>query len=170
MDTKSFLGSVLSDEGYYCLFAANATEDHRQQKFYTSIDTLQDAAIKYDEDGYDVYFALATFTQNNSRKQDNVNSLRSFFLDLDCGPSKDYADQKTAIADVRKFCMALSLPTPAMVNSGRGVHVYWPLTEAVPRRQWTRVAETLKQRCAEHKLRADAGVTADSARKSALKR
>tara|TARA_R110002020_G_scaffold259120_1_gene473048 strand:+ start:3604 stop:6429 length:2826 start_codon:yes stop_codon:yes gene_type:complete len=164
MDTKSFLGSVLSDEGYYCLFAANATEDHRQQKFYTSIDTLQDAAIKYDEDGYDVYFALATFTQNNSRKQDNVNSLRSFFLDLDCGPSKDYADQKTAIADVRKFCTALSLPTPAMVNSGRGVHVYWPLTEAVPRRQWTRVAETLKQRCAEHKLRADAGVTADSSR------
>jgi hypothetical protein len=27
----------------------------------------------------------------------------------------------------------LQLPRPTLVNSGRGVHAYWPLTEAVTR-------------------------------------
>ena len=51
-----------------------------------------------------------------------------------------------------------------MVNSGRGVHVYWPLTEAVSAEQWLDAAERLKQACADNGLLADPAVTADVAR------
>ena len=74
---------------------------------------------------------MATFKEVNSRKVDNVKHLKSFFLDLDCGPTKEFASQEEAIKELRKFCTTNSLPNPTMINSGRGVHVYWFLDESV---------------------------------------
>jgi hypothetical protein len=50
------------------------------------------------------------------------------------------------------------------VNSGRGWHVYWPLTEAVSKDKWLPVAETFKAKCLEHKFIVDPAVPADAAR------
>ena len=68
------------------MFASHGSEDRRVQKFYDSTDALLDAAYEFDESGFDVYFALATFEESKSRKVDNIKQLRTFFLDLDCGP------------------------------------------------------------------------------------
>ena len=73
--------------------------------------------------------------------------IYSRFLDLDCGPSKEYPSQVEAIRDLRKFCSKLNLPTPLMVNSGRGVHVYWTLSKPVLLAEWLTVAERLKGMC-----------------------
>ena len=140
MKTIDFLRSVLGDGGYYCVFAANAETNKRVQKFYDSIDAVADAAESFDEDGFDVYFGLGTLIEEGSRKKDNVSHLQSFFLDLDCGPSKEYPSQVEAIQDLRKFCSTLNLPTPLMVNSGRGVHVYWTLSKPVELAEWLAVA------------------------------
>ncbi len=51
-----------------------------------------------------------------------------------------------------------------MVNSGRGIHVYWVLSEAVPTDDWLPVALKLKQLCADNSFLADPAVTADAAR------
>ena len=51
-----------------------------------------------------------------------------------------------------------------MINSGRGVHVYWILTEPVGIDDWLPVAQRLKRLCAQHNLLADPAVTADGAR------
>jgi hypothetical protein len=51
-----------------------------------------------------------------------------------------------------------------MVNSGRGIHVYWVLSEAVPTDDWLPVALKLKQLCADNNFLADPAVTADAAR------
>ena len=164
METKTFLQEVLASDGRYCIFAANAVTDRRQQHFYTSVDELVEAAINLDSKGYDVYFALATFNKDKSRKVDNVKHLKSFFLDLDCGPSKEFASQGDALKQLMEFCKHLTLPKPLIVDSGRGLHVYWPLAEAVPFDDWLPVATKLKQLCSDNKFMADPAVTADAAR------
>ncbi len=164
METKTFLERVLSSEGHYCIFAAKSADERKTQKFYSSIDDVVEAATQFDQQGYDVYYGLATFQEANSRKVDNVKHLQSFFLDLDCGPTKDFASQEEAIKALRKFCSANQLPTPTMVNSGRGVHVYWFLSEPVCYEDWFPVAERLKRLCAKQNFLADPAVTADGAR------
>ena len=119
MKTKQFLDLVLGDDGHYCVFAAR--DGTVKQKFYTSVDDVIDAARDFDSNGHDAYFALATLEETGSRKADNVRSLKAFFLDLDCGPTKEFADQATAITELRGFCTRHKLPKPTLINSGRGV-------------------------------------------------
>ena len=141
-----------------------ARDDTRIQKFYDTLEEVERAARKFDAGGYDAYFALSTFKEPTNRKGPNAHELKSLFLDLDCGPSKEYPTQKAAVDALRAFCKQLSLPKPMMVNSGRGVHVYWPLTEAVSAEQWLDAAERLKRACADNGLLADPAVTADVVR------
>lgn len=164
METKKFLESVLGDDGHFCVWANRLSDERKIQKFYTDLDAAIHAAHNLDVEGYDAYFALGTFDQAGSRKVPNVKQLRSFFLDLDCGPTKDYATQSEALTALRTFCKELKLPRPTVVNSGRGIHVYWPLTAPVSREAWVPVAERFKRLCIEHRLHADPVVTADAAR------
>jgi len=164
METNTFLKSVLGDGGFYSLLALRPIDDGKLQKFYPTIGHLIDGATTLDNDGYDVYFGLATFEKAGSRKADNVKEIKSFFLDLDCGAGKEYANQSDALDALRKFCDKLKLPNPLKINSGRGVHVYWRLSEPVGMENWLPVATRLKNMCAQHKLLADTSVTADAAR------
>jgi len=164
METKIFLEEALADDGLYCIFAANTRTDRRVQKFFTSVDALIDGATALDNQGFNVYFALSTFNETNSRKVDNVKNVKSFFLDLDCGPTKEFPTQQDAISSLMQFCSVNSLPRPTIINSGRGVHVYWILKEAVCLADWLPVAERLKALCVKHNFEADPSVTADAAR------
>ena len=164
METNIFLKSVLADDGLYSLLALRSSDNGRIQKFYPTIGHLIDGAVAFDEKGYDSYFGLATCDKDGSRKADNMKELKSFFLDLDCGPSKDYANQSDALDALRKFCDKLKLPKPLTINSGRGVHVYWRLTESVGKENWLPIATRLKALCAKHNLLADVSVTADVCR------
>jgi len=51
-----------------------------------------------------------------------------------------------------------------IVNSGRGLHVYWPMTEALDPEDWQPLADALKECAKHHEFEIDAAVTADSAR------
>ena len=164
MEPRKFLEKTLPNTGHYCLFAAKTAEDKRVQQFYSTIPTLLDAAQTLDSTGYDVYFALASLEEAGSRKVTNVKHLQSFFLDLDCGPTKDYPNQPEAIKALQLFCKDTGLPKPLLVNSGRGIHGYWFLDEPVSYDEWIPVAEKLKAVCASNKLLADPAVTADAAR------
>lgn len=164
MQTREFLSSVLSQEGYYCIVGLKQNSDKRIQKFFPSIEAVIEVANNLKDEGYNAYFALATYDTGESRKKDNAKYLKSFFLDIDCGPSKDYPDQSSGITALRSFCKAIRLPRPTMVNSGRGVHAYWTLTEHVVVEEWLPVAERLKVLCKEQGLYADPSVTSDVAR------
>ena len=164
MDTKTFLETVLGDEGSYCVWANRISDKHKVQKFYPTLDAVIHAANNLDADGYDAYYALGTFGEAGSREASNVNQLKAFFLDLDCGPTKDYPSQTDALKALREFCKKFNLPRPTLVNSGRGIHVYWPLTVPVSREVWQPVADRLKALCKRNGLNADPVVTADAAR------
>jgi hypothetical protein len=164
MDTKTFLEAVLGDEGMYCAWGNRIADSKKVQKFYPTIDALIHAAHNLDSEGYDAYFALGTFDDSGSRVASHVKQLRAFFLDLDCGPSKEYATQSEALSALRSFCKQAKLPRPTLINSGRGIHVYWRLVSPVSRETWLPVAERLKALCKRHGLHADPVVTADAAR------
>jgi len=164
METKTFLESVLGGEGFYCVWANRLSDERKIQKFYTDLDTAVHAAHNLNAEGFDAYFALGTFEEAGSRKAPNVKQLKSFFLDIDCGPNKDYATQAEALGALRIFCKELKLPRPTLINSGRGIHVYWPLTTPVARETWVHVAEQFKRLCKSKGLRIDPAVPADAAR------
>ena len=165
MTTQQFLKAILGSHGNYCVFASNPETKKLHQEFFSTIEELYDDAIERDEHGDNAYFALGTFNPDtHKRLASNVLEMKSFFLDLDCGEGKEYPDQKTALAELKVFCKTLNMPRPMLVNSGRGVHVYWALTEAVSCDVWLPVANKLKDKCKELGLLADKNVTSDAAR------
>lgn len=162
MQTSDFLKAVLGDEGWYCVFAAK--DGTLKQKFYEKPEYLLKVASQMDQNELNTYFALATFIDADSRKADNAHQLKSFFVDLDCGTNKEYANKKEALQALVTFCKNRRLSKPIIVDSGNGLHAYWPLSEAVSVSEWLPVASKLKKVCMEDGLRIDPAVTADVAR------
>lgn len=157
-----FLNSVLPTQGAYCVVGIRGTTP--KQTFHDSIEDVDAVGSGLDSQGVNAYFALASYKTKGNRTAANAAFLRSFFLDLDCGQGKPYADQAAAAQALAGFLKITQLPTPTLVNSGGGVHVYWPLTEDVPVETWLPFAKSLKKLCVQEKLHADPAVTADSAR------
>ena len=165
MEAKQFLSAVLGEKGHYCLLGLNAKKKGTKQKFYDSLDTVLEAATNLNDEGYDAYFALGRYSQATKRVAENVESMKSLFLDLDCGATKPYTTQGDALLALNKFRKNYKLPSPtAVVNSGRGLHIYWTLTRSYSRADWLPAAERLKAACIEFGLEADHLVTADAAR------
>jgi len=162
MDTKQFLGAVLGGEGYYCV-AGKKNEGSMKQQFHDSLDAVTEAANNFDGQGHDVYFALSSFADKN-RKSDNARDLKSLFLDIDCGTDKPYQTQSDALKALRTFRKTYTLPKPFIVNSGRGLHVYWTLDRSYSREEWKPVASQLKATCLQDGLDIDPVVTDDAAR------
>ena len=158
----AFLDSILPTQGVYCVVGIKSKVV--APTFHSSTAEVDQAATDLDKHGSDAYFALASFKDGSSRKLNNALYLRSFFIDLDCGPGKPYHDQPGAAVALSEFIKATGMPSPTIVNSGGGLHVYWPLTEDVPVETWIPYARMLKLLCKEHKLHADPAVTADAAR------
>lgn len=126
---------------------------------------LRDADLS----GYDAYHACASFKDSTSREARNAKSLKALFLDLDCGEDKakrkqGYATKSDAGNALKVFCKSIGLPRPILVDSGGGIHAYWPFKTAVPAADWKIVAEGLKSLCETYGLFADRQVTADAAR------
>lgn len=162
MDTSEFFARVLPSTGYYVATVINP--DRRAQKSYDTIDALSNAVIRIDIAGGNVYYALSSFHEAGNRKQVNVSKTKALFIDIDCGEGKPFADQREGAKALKTFLKASSLPPPMIVNSGRGLHVYWPLTEELEPVDWQPLADALKECAKANGFEIDPAVTADSAR------
>lgn len=162
MTRTDLLSAVLSPEGWYCVVGLKKTGTPKQV-FVQGADEVDGVVDDLLAKHYDVYFACAKYEADTTRSTDNVKVIRSFWLDIDCGEGKPYATQSEGLAALKTFCGTVGLPKPCVVNSGRGWHVYWPLTTGVTRQQWKPVATRLKTLCAEHGFEADPARTADAA-------
>lgn len=166
----AFLRRVLPPEGSgpYCLWTKSRA-GAVANAFANSIEDLWQMIRERDRRGQgNVYFAIATFEDNSSRKADNAVALQTFVADIDVNPEKakqgtGYASLIAAREALKRFRHETGLPSPMVVESGHGLHVYWPLTKPVPAAEWKRLAEKLKQLFATHGLHADPAVTADAA-------
>lgn len=165
MTVTDFLQAVLADSGMYC--AVGIKQGQLRTRFANDIQTLLLEVDGLHAAQADTYFAMFSFdpAMNPQRRLgDNARMVKSFWLDLDCGPAKMYRTRDDAMAALGQFCADLALPQPICVNSGNGVHVYWVLPETIDKATWSPVAKRLKEVCVEKGLHADPSCTTDSAR------
>ena len=164
---KQFYEKALPSQGVYCV--AKITSGNRvTQRFAESIDDVESLARQFALENANVYVALASFA-GYSRKAEDAQFLRSFFIDLDVGEEKaavgrGYATQGDAQSALQAFLPRVGLPPPVVVNSGTGVHAYWLFDQDIPAAEWKPYAEKFKTLCLENDLHIDPVVTADLAR------
>ena len=166
MATTDLLKVVLppEGEGVYCLLGLKQGGGYPKQLWAETLADAEKHIADLLNDLYDVYFACAKYTNEaEGRIQKNSNYFKSFWLDVDCGVGKPYADQEEGLAALKEFCIKIDLPLPTVVNSGRGVHAYWNLTTTIDREHWLPVATRIKALCEEHDFEADGSRTAESA-------
>tara|TARA_Y100000310_G_scaffold21924_1_gene21145 strand:- start:8482 stop:11346 length:2865 start_codon:yes stop_codon:yes gene_type:complete len=163
METLTFFKRVLPTEGFYAAIIINKGEAP-QQAFFSTVEELAAYCQLSDKNNNNTFYAVSSFNSRGNRKQDNVHSTKSFFLDIDCAEDKPYKNQRDGLAALLEFLVATRLPKPMIVSSGRGLHIYWVLDEALSPIEWKPIAEALKASCAKHGLDADPAVTSDGAR------
>lgn len=130
------------------------------------------------------YFALATYEKDKvwdstwkddtnkavgkwrTRTQANAQAIRSFFLDLDVdeGDPDKFPSKAAALESLEQFCKKVGLPKPMIIDSGGGIHAYWPLFAAVSTADWRVQADKLKAICIAENFHADRSLTSDQAR------
>ena len=162
MTPLEFLAVVLPspDNGLYC--AAELTTKKKEHTFVQYIEEIEPTVGKWVKQNKDIYFALSTFEQSGKRTADNARHIRSLFIDMD-----GYETKKAAALALDGFLAKTGidlLGSPYIVNSGGGLHCYWPFTEDVTVDEWKPVAENFKRLCKQEALSIDMTVTADAAR------
>jgi hypothetical protein len=169
MQTLDFLRQVWPIEGKYCIVGKDQ-QNNLTHKFVDTIDEALFIANKLDEQKHDVYFGCSTFVDGTSRTHNNVKEEKALWLDIDCGYDKkknrwkEYQTKDLALIALDAFCDVTKLPKPTIVDSGRGIHVYWTFVEPVDKSVWKPVAEGLKFLCIKHGFKSDPACTADVAR------
>ena len=154
------LDAVLPAEGRYCVVGVG---DYVAQSFVDSRDEVTAKAEKLVRRRMNVYFGCAKYGPEDNRTHDNAHFFRALWLDLDCGPTKaaegkGYPSQEEALRELRKFCTAITLPKPIIVDSGTGLHVYWLIEETLDQTQWVPLAKRLREVCREQGLLVDPAV------------
>ena len=170
MTTEQFLQSILPETGAYCITTIDAT--NRNFVRNTPFNDLQSAsqyAMAMAQTA-DVYMALSSYSVAGkfSRTVSNALRAKSFWLDLDCDSEKAtygqaYANKQDAIQALGNFLKATKLPVPALVDSGYGYHVYWPLSQSVTTAQWKQLSFCLRALCQKYSLLVDHHRTCDAA-------
>lgn len=160
MQQPDLLNLVQPAEGWFAITGIKGkgkNADVRQELVATREEA--DALVEqFVQAGRNAFFGVAKYKTGDNRKKENVLGLKAFWLDVDCGPDKaepnpktgrpdGYVDQKAGLEALMSFCKTVGLPTPTLVNSGGGIHAYWPLKETVSRRDWEAVAERFKEVC-----------------------
>jgi len=169
LSRKDFLALVLPslEEGEsYCTVGIKEDGEDKdvRQRFVRSIDAISDHADEFVDAKYNAFFAMAKYGAEERRTTKNAIALKSFYIDLDCGPGKPFSDLNEGLLALRAFCKVTGLPRPTIVKSGMGAHLYWVCDQALPREQWTTHAERLKELCVQHKFEVDPVVTGEAAR------
>ena len=166
MEAFDLLEHVLPEHGYFCVVGLRS-EGYPETKLVPTREKAQGLIDSYLKQERDVYFAVAKFKDpSEGRTQTNVQMLKALWLDIDCGEKKaevnattgrpdGYIDQETGAKSLKEFCETVGLPAPTIVNSGRGLHVYWVFDREVTREEWKPVALRLRQLCEKQEFHVD---------------
>jgi hypothetical protein len=157
---KQFYEKALPSQGVYCVSGLH--QRRMANRFAETLDGVFEEIEKFKKKGSDVFVALGTF-EGYSRKADDCLYVRSFFIDLDVGEGKEYADKADAHTALYKLQGAADLPDPVVIDSGGGIHAYWIMDTDIPKDEWKPAAEAFKALCLQH-IAIDPVVTADAAR------
>ena len=168
MNNFDLLSFVQPPDGWFAVIGIHQDKSVRQTLVATreEVDKLTAKLVAQERN---VFFGVAKFATDANRTKSNVQSLKALWLDIDCGEGKaeidpdtgrpkGYINQATGLRALRSFCELIGLPKPTLVNSGRGLHVYWVFNEVVTPQEWEPVAARLRGLCYTHELHVDPGV------------
>ena len=162
METADFFNLVLPTAGLRCV--ATPERGVFTHRFFNSNDLAASKTLALDASGSaPVYFGCASYLTDDNRTGANVAKVRSFWLDIDCGPEKPYLTKRDGYRALVAFNAYLALPTPCVVMSGRGLHVYWVTDADMSPDEWRPTAMALKAATLDLKLKVDQSRTADIA-------
>jgi hypothetical protein len=168
MTPLEFLRAILPDSGVYYLALFKPEHRFPAHVSFTSLEKMAAAIERFDRDpNLAVYHACASYKEpfilvdgkKKYRKQENWGRAKALWIDVDCGESKaaegkGYIDKTTAAKAVYAFCDKTSFPRPMVVDSGNGVHCYWPLTRDIaPAARLLRTLQRARRQLPHHGLR-----------------
>lgn len=161
----SFLQRVLPSAGPYTLMTIDTRlpdGDQRRVKHVNgipSLDAMDKIIQRLSMEPLDIYYATGSFAGRNRAEP---LMKRALFLDLD---AKDFGTKQDAITALQRFIRTTGFfPASLLVDSGRGVHVYWALSADVPVGTWKAASILLKARALACEFPADPAPTADAMR------
>lgn len=112
-----------STDGYIQIF--NIDENKKAKVYNTKINGLRDIVEEVQEQ-LDFFITPNTFFKPQ-RQVNNIRQFRALFMDLDTGED----DKQFAAYKVFELADEGLIPKPTMiVDSGRGIHVYWRIKNA----------------------------------------
>ena len=126
--------------------------------------TVYHACAAYKEPSYEA--VVNGETKKKYRGEPNWFKAKALWVDIDCGEKKaaegkGYVTQTEAARVIRRFCVEKGLPDPMIVDSGGGIHCYWPLTKTVGPKSWKLLATMFKAALKEAGVLVDPTRTAD---------
>lgn len=178
MNTLEFFQATLPAEGTYFLALFKPGNKAPAHKAFHSLEALAQAVQTLEKlnPQWTVYHACASYNSDfievdgkkKYRVKENWNKAKAFWCDIDCGEDKasegkGYATKKEAATAIVDFCSKTGFPRPMFIDSGNGIHCYWPLSKAIRADAWVRIASALKALFAAHGLLVDPSRTADFA-------
>lgn len=163
------LSAVQPSEGWFVVVGLRDGLKDIKQTLVATREEVDSLAAAWVAQKRNVFFGLAKFNADTNRTKDNVKMLKAFWLDIDCGQDKakvdpitgrpkGYIDQTAGLRALREFCLLIGLPKPIIVNSGRGVHVYWALETEISRAEWEPVGLRLRDLCKLHNFYVDPAI------------
>ena len=163
------LSAVQPSEGWFVVVGLLDGLKDIRQTFVATREEVDSLAATWVAEKRNVFFGLAKFNANTNRTKGNVKMLKAFWLDIDCGKDKakvdpvtgrpkGYLDQAAGLQALTEFCQLIKLPDPIIVNSGRGLHVYWALETEVSRAEWEPVGLRLRDLCKLHNFYVDPAI------------
>jgi hypothetical protein len=158
---KQFYEKALPTQGVYCISGIDKNGKVSNRFAETLNDVFKEIGRLKDKE-VNTFVALGAF-DGYSRKAVDCLFVRSFFIDLDVGPTKDYATKDDAYDGITSLLVQTGLPEPVVVDSGGGIHGYWIMDEDIPTSEWKIYAEKFKALCQLY-IKIDPVVTADAAR------
>ena len=154
MNTLKFLQTILPEEGFKFVGLGRVGRDGIAHKAYESLELMAQAIESYDaQNNLIVYHACCSYkaasyeaevngvTKTKFRGAQNWDKAKSFWIDIDCGEDKaaegkGYLNKTEAAKAILGFCKTHQFPKPMLVDSGGGLHCYWPLTKTIGPNSW----------------------------------
>ena len=160
---EAFLRRVLPDGGDYVVMVIDPRRPGEPPGHVNGIKTvgaMTKAIQRLSQQPVNLYFAVGTY--DRVRLGANARAKRTLYLDLD---AKDFGDKQAAAKELGLFLRTTGFPAPGIVvDSGGGLHCYWPFDRDLPAAEWRVLAGKLKARCIDAGFKADNQCTDDLAR------
>lgn len=153
-----FFNKVLPQNGHYVAWVKN--EKYSKNYTFSTLQQLAQYTSILDNQNESVYFALASFKEELNEKMRttvNVQSYKSLWADIDVDPANDdkYNSQLDVVKHLKVFLKETGLPSPMIVSSGDGIHLYWALDKEIDLGMWYDMSTMMIQVSHHFKFKVD---------------